>query len=285
MGLGEDALAWVGRRFTVQDHLTPRLASEFAATLGLDPVTDPGAPLPQGIHWTLAPDVVAADRLGPDGHPALGEVLPPITGADGSVPRRMWAASDVMFHDPLHLGEPVRRETEITAITEKHGRSGRLVFVTVHHVWQGAAGPAVTEDQTLVYRDPTPPAPAPAPPSAPVSPDWEVTRDFTPDPVMMARYSALTFNGHRIHYDADYARGTEGYAGLVIHGPLMAQALLLLAEAQVGTNRLSRFRFRGQAPAIQGQTLTLALRTQAAGLSLAVLRHDGVVAQTAEASL
>lgn len=240
---------WIGRSWEAEDIVTPRIVASFEATLGAHVARLDEAP--PGLHWCLTPDIADARELGPDGHPAKGGFLPPVP-----LPRRMWAGSDVRFLAPIHSGDTIRRRSTVRAIEEKQGRSGRLAFVTVLHEIANVAGPVIEEDQIIVYREPE--TGAPPPPAQPAGPrpatPYERTVDV--DPVLLFRYSALTFNGHRIHYDAPYAKGVEHYSGLVIHGPL--QATLLLNFAAVIAGRAPRrFSFRGVRPATGPQTLLL----------------------------
>ncbi|MBW8909492.1 MAG: MaoC family dehydratase N-terminal domain-containing protein [Mesorhizobium sp.] len=237
---------WVGRTREVEDIATPRLLASFEAMLGLHAVR--GDVAPPGLHWCLTPDIADAGELGPDGHQAKGGFLPPVP-----LPRRMWAGGDVRFMAPIRSGDTIRRRSTLSAVEEKQGRTGRLVFVTVRHEIANAAGPLVDEDQIIVYRAAEAGAPASAPPPR-LATSHERIVDV--DPVLLFRYSALTFNGHRIHYDAPYATGVEHYPGLVIHGPLQATLLMNFAAVIVG-NAPRRFSFRGVRPAIGPQTLLL----------------------------
>jgi 3-methylfumaryl-CoA hydratase len=238
---------WVGRTREVEDIVTPRLLASFEATLGAHVVR--GDEAPPGLHWCLTPDIADARELGPDGHPAKGGFLPPVP-----LPRRMWAGSDIRFLAPIRSGDTIRRRSTISAVEDKQGRSGRLTFVTVRHEMANAAGPVVEEDQIIVYRAADGVA-APAQPAGPRS-STAHERIVDVDPVLLFRYSALTFNGHRIHYDAPYSSGVEHYCGLVIHGPLQATLLMNFAGVLVG-QAPRRFSFRGVRPAIGPQTLLL----------------------------
>ncbi|MCB1396669.1 MAG: MaoC family dehydratase N-terminal domain-containing protein [Rhodobacteraceae bacterium] len=233
-----DFTPWIGRHEIRTDTLSAAHCARVAALF--DHTTAPalGDPLPPLWHWCFfTPDAPQA-QMGADGHPKLGDFLPPIPQ-----PRRMWAGGRLRFLRPLRVGELVTRETEILSITEKTGRQGALVFVTLRHQLSGAEGLAIEEEQDIVYRSPsTTQRPAPGDP-APA--EW---RDpVTPDPVMLFRYSALTFNAHRIHYDLPYATGEEGYPALVVHGPLTATLLMAAALRHTG-RRPTGFTFRGLAP-------------------------------------
>ena len=259
---------YVGRTETRRDTVAPHLLRNMAATLGV-PVPDVLPPL---WHWMLFADWVTPDRIGADGHPRRGGFLPPVH----DLPRRMWAGGRLRFHAPLRPGDAVERTSTILSVAEKHGSTGRLVFVTVRHGIAGPDGPAVTEEQDLVYRgtDGAAAKPgAPAPP-APAGPRAEVL----PDVVLLFRYSALTGNGHRIHYDADYVRDVEGYPGLVVHGPLQATWLAGLAPCAP-----ARFAFRGRRPAFAGATLRLEGWADGAATRLRTVDGDGCVCMEAEA--
>lgn len=239
-----DALrAWIGREKRAEDVLTPRIAAGHAAMLDHDAAPAPGGPAPDGIHWCLAPIIEPMRALGEDGHPARGLFLPPVP-----LPSRMWAGGALEFHAPLHVGDTVTITSRIQDVTLKAGRSGPLVFVTLGHEVSGPRGHALTERQDIVYRA-LGPLPAPA---LPDSPARTPARIVEAGPVLLLRYSALTFNGHRIHYDRDYATGTEGYAGLVVHGPLQATLMLDLAAQLAKGRRLRRFAFRGVSPLTEG---------------------------------
>lgn len=262
----------VGQTETRDDIVAPHLMQGLAATLGM------AAPsrLPPLWHWMLFQEWVMPDRLGLDGHPRRGGFLPPVH----DLPRRMWAGGTVRFLAPLHTGEAVRRTSTIRSVTEKQGGSGRLVFVTVDHAIEGPHGPAIAERQDIVYRGAEGPAAKPAEPAPPAPPD--ARRDEArPDPVLLFRYSALTGNGHRIHYDLDYARGAEGYPGLVVHGPLQAMWLAgLLADKTIAA-----FSFRGLRPAFHDAPLVTEGWAEGDVWRLRTLDPGGRACMTAEATL
>lgn len=269
--------AWIGRAQSCEDRVDPGLVARWCATLDRAPPADGCAP--QGLHWCLGLPDAPSSALGPDGHPdreaAPDTLLPPVP-----LPRRMWASGALTFHAPLLPGAAVTRTSRIARIAAKTGSTGALVFVDlVHEVRQGDAL-ALSETQTLVYREAAPAGAAPAPPPpGPGSFDaaaWTVVRTLAPSPVLLFRYSALTFNSHRIHYDQPYATGVEGYRGLVVHGPLMASLLLDLARRHLGDNRLTAFRFRALSPAIASEPLHLVLRDEGDGaLALGAFAADG----------
>ncbi len=246
--------AWVGREEVAEEVLDPFPARGMAALLDRDPQDfGPGTSLPPGWHWLHFKPLVRRSRLGPDGHERLGSFLPPIP-----LGRRMWAGGSLAFPGELRVGDRARRVSTVGSVEEKEGRSGRLVFVTVRHRVTTERGPAVEEEQLLAYREARPPGAAPAPPPhgpAPPAPgEW--SEPFTTDAVDLFRYSALTFNGHRIHYDPAWATEVEGFPGLVVHGPLLA-TLLLDAGVRRGPGPLLRFRYRAVSPLFAGEPFRL----------------------------
>lgn len=268
---------YVGRTETRHDRLDARLLRGLAATLGR---AVPDA-LPPLWHWMLFQDWVMPDGIGPDGHPKRGGFLPPVH----DLPRRMWAGGRVTFRDAvLREGDAVTRTSTILKVAEKAGGSGRLVFVTVRHVTEGPAGVAVEEEQDLVYRGAEGAAVKEAEP-APAWPDAKVAT-VMPDSVMLFRYSALTGNGHRIHYDHPYVTGVEGYPGLVVHGPLQATLMAqhALDHAAPGS-RLARFAYRGRRPAFDGRTLTVLAREGDGQVMLETRDDSGATCMQAEAVL
>jgi 3-methylfumaryl-CoA hydratase len=240
---------WIGRTEEASDVVTARMVQGMRATLFQDPgEPKTGGAAPLTMHWCYMMAIVAASEIGPDGHPARGGFLPPVP-----LPRRMWAGGTTDFSDVLRVGDPVTRRSEITNVELKTGGTGTLCFVTVHHVYSTPRGPAVTETQNLVYRDPAPAsANAKAPPPPAPAPKAAHSKAMTADPVMLFRYSALTFNGHRIHYDRPYTTGVEGYPGLVVHGPLQAALLLEYAIQLRGGQPPKRFIHRGVNPLFDG---------------------------------
>jgi 3-methylfumaryl-CoA hydratase len=185
-----------------------------------EPEPAPGDPIPPGWHWLYFLETKPASELGPDGHARRGGFLPPVP-----LPRRMWAGGRIEFRRALHVGESLRRDSEIISVEPKTGKSGSLVFVTVRHTVHANGETAVVEEHDIVYREAAKPGdPPPQAKPAPAAPQWR--RELVPDPVLLFRFSALTFNGHRIHYDIDYVKREEHYPGLVVHGPL--QTLLML---------------------------------------------------------
>jgi 3-methylfumaryl-CoA hydratase len=242
---------WIGRSSEAEDLVTAELVARYRAILDphLAPAPDDAAPL--CLHWCLSPAVAPMAELGRDGHPALNRNLPPVPN-----PRRMWAGGEIETHDWLRVGDTVRRVSTIADVSKKTGRTGELWFVAVNHDYLTPRGLAIRERQDLVYREEARPD-APAPASAAAAPTARTSQrrwDVEPGPVMLFRYSAITFNGHRIHYDLPYATGVEGYAGLVVHGPIQATLLMNLAAVAEGRPP-RRFRYRGVAPAIAERPL------------------------------
>ena len=270
--------SWIGNSETISEGLTPQLVARFNATIGCEAPTEAGHSAPLMIHFCLAQPVAALDRLGPDGHPERGGFLPPV-----ALPRRMWAGGEIEFKAPLMIGAEVTRHSTITDIEVKSGRSGMLCFVTVMHEYSSEGQLCVQERQDVVYRDPPPSEGAgTAKPEEP-APMAEHQLGVTPTPTMLFRYSAITFNGHRIHYDAPYAREVEGYGGLVVHGPLQATLMAHMAANLAGKTPTT-FRFRGKSPLFDDVPFSVHARESDAGLSLWTARDGGPVAMQAEAS-
>jgi 3-methylfumaryl-CoA hydratase len=236
---------WTGRQEIRTDLLHPTPYAALAATLDRDPaLPPPGTALPPLWHWLYFLPLHRQSELGHDGHARRGGFLPPVP-----LPRRMWAGGRFTFARPLCIGDTVERVSTIERVEEKSGRSGALVFVTVRHELRSHGSLALTEYHDIVYRnapDGGTPSPTPAPQAAPATAQWE--RRITPDDVLLFRYSALTFNGHRIHYDRNYVTGTEGYPGLVVHGPLIATLLLDLLRDALPAARVATFAFRALRP-------------------------------------
>lgn len=256
------------------DLLDPARANALLAALGISPTIGAGTPLPPFFHqlyfWEARPPL----ELGRDGHPKTGLGLIP----DMGLPRRMWAGGRLRFHAPLIAGSPAKKCSTVESATRKQGRTGPLAFVTLRHEITQEDAPKVTEWQDLVYReDPDPKAPAPRPPEAPRDEESARSRGF--DETLLFRYSALTFNGHRIHYDLDYARDVEGYPALVTHGPLLAQLLMLMAEDELGP--LRAFAFRATSPLTLPDPATFCRK----GTSLWVRARDGRQCMTAQAEV
>lgn len=233
------------------DFLDPARAAVFQVTLGETPDITAGSPLPPYFHQFYFWSPLPPERLGKDGHPAVGEggLIP-----DLGLPRRMWAGGRLEFNTPLIAGQEARRVSVVEQVTHKHGRTGPLGFVSLRHDIRQGDVLCLSEWQELVYReDPNPEAPRPVPPRARA--DETDARTVSFDSTLLFRYSALTFNGHRIHYDPDYARDVEGYSGLVVHGPLLAQYLMLMATDLLGP--LAGFSFRAASALMHTETAQL----------------------------
>ena len=267
----------VGESIAFDDRIDPWRAAALHATLDLEgPPPEPGAPLPAFWHWVYFLEALPARRLGRDGHPAKGgDAFIPDLG----LPRRMWAGGRLEFHEPLPIGADAVKTTTIEAINEKSGRTGPLAFVTLRHEIRAAGRLCVTERQDIVYReDPAPDAPTRPPEPAPSTESR--SRSVTMGPTALFRYSALTFNGHRIHYDRDYARDVEGYAGLVVHGPLIAQLMLGFAEETHGPAK--RFDFRARAPLFDFETVEICARDAEDGAAVWARGPDGRLVMSGE---
>ncbi|WP_301750811.1 MaoC family dehydratase N-terminal domain-containing protein [uncultured Erythrobacter sp.] len=281
-----DFAAWIGREQIGRDRLTSQHALQWCSTFDLEWPGD--KIMPQGIHFALCTPNAPTAALGEDGHPARddspGSFLPPFP-----MPRRMWASSKIAFHAPIAIGAVIDRISRVISVSQKSGGSGRLAFVDVEHVTKANGTIAVIEIQTLVYRDAAAPdAPLSPPPPGDGAFDpagWEAIRTVTPDPRLLFRYSAMTFNTHRIHYDAPYACEVERYRGLVVHGPLTASLLLQLAASELGQNLLRTFQFRGLSPAIAGEPLHLVMREGDGGYELAAFAADGRQVTAASATV
>lgn len=260
--MSEDYSAWVGKSEELVEVLEPARSNALRAALGETEPLAAGADLPLLHHWLYFWNVQPPAGLGIDGHPAKGGFLPPV-----SLPRRMWAGGRLKFHGSLLLGEEVTKTSTILKVEAKSGKSGNLVFVTVEHKLSGGQGLAITEEQDIVYREPAAAGSIAAPADTGEVPAaaWRGTVD--PTPVLLFRYSALTMNGHRIHYDRPYAMGEEAYPALVVHGPLQATLLADLAVKNLG-GRIATFDFRGMSPAFDGATLHVCGEPSEGGASL-----------------
>jgi 3-methylfumaryl-CoA hydratase len=233
---------WVGRHEESADRVTEAPVRLMQATLDASDAGVLPSELPPLWHWLYFLPGERQSNIGLDGHPKRGGFLPPI-----KLPRRMWAGGRLQFLRPLAVGEPIRRVSTIRSVQSKSGRSGQLAFVTVLHEVSDERGIAIREEQDIVYRDaPAPGASAPQAAAAPTNEQFG--RTVTPDPVLLMRYSALTFNGHRIHYDRPYAMQEEGYPGLVVHGPLIATLLMEELRRACPEKTIRRFEFKAVSP-------------------------------------
>lgn len=272
----DQLLSWVGRTESTHDVITPRLVRELAATLDCEPSEfEIGAEAQLAIHWCLAPPVLRASALGVDGHPVRGGFLPPVP-----LPRRMWAGGRLQFKDRLLVGDIIERRSCIADVKIKEGRSGTLCFVALHHEIVTPRGPAILEHQDIVFRDLQTIAPVAS--STERLPQAQWTKEGSADPVLLFRYSALTFNAHRIHYDRRYTTEVEGYPELIFHGPLQATLLLEFATAIKG-DAPDSFVFRNVHPLFCGMAFQLCARERDSGLHLWIQTADGVQTMDAEA--
>ncbi len=268
---------WVGRSEVRHDVAAPGHARLMAATVARPgPELDRGDALPPLWHWTYFLEGLPPAQLGRDGHPARGGFLPPVP-----LSNRMWAGGRVSFAAPVPLGAAMQKRSTVLRVDHKTGRSGELVFVTVRHEILVDGLTCIDEEHDIVYKSAGPSAPAAAA-AQPAEPAAPVRRELCPDSTQLFRYSALTFNGHRIHYDADYCRSVEGYDNLVVHGPLVATLLAGLAQELAGA-ALTRFEYRALSPVLLGQGLTLNAWPQAGRVSLHASVGDGRVSMRAEA--
>jgi 3-methylfumaryl-CoA hydratase len=265
--------SWIGRQSSIDDVLDPQQANRMAATLDREPTFQTGDPLPPAWQWLYFHDVVPASQLGDAGHPRLGVTMPPVP-----LPRRMWAGGRLDFIEPLRLGERVQQVSTIRSITPKQGKTGPLYFVTVEHAFSTDGRRNLLEQQIIVYREMSAtvqPARGAATPTG-----AEFTTKWSLDNTALFRYSALTFNGHRIHYDADYSRSVEGYPNIVIHGPLIATLLLDLAHRN--GRPIARFTYRARSPLFLPSPFTVNGAATSGGTRLWAANDSGGLAMEAE---
>lgn len=247
----------------------------MAATLDEHlPDTSPGAPVPPMWHWLYFVPSTRRSELGDDGHPRRGSFMPPVL-----LRRRMLAGGITEFHAPILVGDRIERSTTVTSVDEKEGRTGPLVFVEVRSEYRRESGLAISERQTIVYTDARP-SEAPTGEGPDPSSTWHMS--VKPDPVLLFRFSALTFNAHRIHYDLPYARETEGYPNLVVHGPLVALLLVGLARSN-GLTNISRFSFQARSPFYVADTIGLHGRPSEEGAVLEAYGPGGALGMSAVA--
>ncbi|WP_233837019.1 FAS1-like dehydratase domain-containing protein [Paraburkholderia sp. ZP32-5] len=269
---------WLDKQQVDEDDITAFPLTALAATLDRN---ESGHTVPPLWHWLYFLPVAPLAEVGPDGHPKRGGFLPPVP-----LPRRMWAGGRLTFHAPLAVGERARRTSTIANIEDKTGRSGRLVFVTVQHTIEVNGELKLEEEHDIVYRDAPPEDARPQQPSlAPEGESWRRTIDA--DAVMLFRYSALTFNGHRIHYDYPYVTQVEGYPGLVVHGPLIATLLVDLVRRELPGATLQSFAFRALRPTFAGQPFTVCGKPSDDGntIDLWAKDHEGYLTMRATAVL
>ena len=263
--------AWVGRTETLTDELNAAPVRGLSATLDRDdPAPGPGTVLPPLWHWLYFLPQHRQSEIGPDGHAKRGGFLPPVP-----LPRRMWAGGRLTWDaaNPLVVGDAVQRTSRIASVTHKSGRTGDLLFVLVRHEIANARGLSVTEEHDIVYRavaqpgDPVPPPVAAEPGAA-----WQ--REIVPDDVLLFRYSALTFNGHRIHYDRRYVTEVEGYPGLIVHGPLIATLLVDLVRRHRPQAIVKGFQFKAVRPTFDLHPFRLNAQPSADGKTVRVWAQD-----------
>ena len=275
---------WIGRVETVEDIATATPYAALSATLDQPDFQrpPPGTPLPYLWHWLYFLPIYAQSDIGPDGHAKRGGFMPPVP-----LPRRMWAGSDFEFHEPLLIGDALSTST-IVDVKEKSGRTGSLIFVKVRHELRrnGSDKVALTEHHNIVYRAaPGPDDVAPPPQDAPTEWAWE--RRIVPDDVLLFRYSALTFNGHRIHYDRQYVTEVEGYPGLIVHGPLIATMLMDLLRRQQPDAQVLRFEFKAVRPTFDIHPFSVHGQPSADGKTVRLWGrdHEGWLTMDATATL
>jgi 3-methylfumaryl-CoA hydratase len=262
----------IGRTAERCDIISERMIAEFEATFS--PHLFAKGSVPLGIQWCLSPDVVAPEEIGGDGHPKLGTFLP-----DVGLPRRMWAGGEVTFHENFNAGDLVKKQSEIVDVSFKEGKSGKLCFFKINHRYSVGNRLIVAERQDVVYREAVAAGKIAAQPA--VSPRGKVWR-VAPTSTMLFRYSAMTFNGHRIHYDDPYARNVEGYEGLVVHGPMQATLMLNLSASVLGcTPRM--FSYRGVSPLILGEPFVVDAMKIDGAINLQTLSSSGELTMTAQA--
>lgn len=267
----------IGKTRTVKDQIDLTRAAAMHATLDLaGPPLVAGDALPPFWHYAYFWEPLPPAGLGRDGHPRTGDFIPNL-----GLPRRMWAGGNLQFHAPLCIGLGAQKKTKFVDVARKEARTGPLAIVTLQHTFSQDGRVCVTEDQSLIYRaDAAPDAPKPEPPMAPMDETVKQTRKYSSTDLF--RYSALTFNGHRIHYDRDYAMKVEGYDGLIVHGPLLAQNLLNLAQSLLG--ELKTFRFRATAPLFDFEEAAFCAKPDAEGVTLWTRGPDGRMCLSATAT-
>jgi 3-methylfumaryl-CoA hydratase len=271
---------WVGRTEARNDLVTAVPVAALSATLDRnDPEPVNGTAIPPLWHWLYFLPISPLSEAGPDGHPKRGGFLPPVP-----LPRRMFAGGRFEYRHALKVGDRISRTSRITDVSGRQGRSGTLVFVTVRHEITGPAGVAMTEEHDIVYRE-DPRADAPVPKPAPAPAGETFSREIAPDPVLLFRYSALTFNSHRIHYDRSYVTEVEGYPGLVVHGPLIATCLADLLRRNLPQAAVRRFEFRAVRPLFDIHRFKVCGRQDGNRVALWTRDHEGWLTMEATAEL
>lgn len=267
---------WIGNTEPRSEMVTAPMVERFKATFDQPGKVRDGDAAPSLIHFCLAPPAAPTSELGEDGHPARGGFLPPV-----QLPRRMWAGGSFTFHSDIVIGQTVTRQSAITDVVVKEGRSGILCFVTVDHAIQSAGRLLIEERQDIVYCGDD--ARLDGGKTLEAAPQGTHRKTVTPSPTLLFRYSALTFNGHRIHYDAPYAREVEGYPGLIVHGPMQATMLVHFAQTISG-RRPARFDFRSLSPLFDDQPFTLNAQQEGNSMRLWTSTTDGPIAMEAKAA-
>lgn len=272
---------WIGKTERYDDVVTAAPLAGYAAMLDRkDAYPQPGDELPPSAHWLYFLPQAPQSEIGPDGHPKRGEFLPPV-----ALPRRMWAGSRLEFLKPLKVGDAVQRVSTIQDVSHKQGKTGDLVFCVVRHEISNAEGLCIVDEHDIVYRDePDSNAPPPLAKAAPDGAQW--SHRIEPDPVLLFRYSALTFNGHRIHYDRSYVTEVEGYPGLIVHGPLIATLLMDLCRREQPGRLLKSFAFRAVSPLFDTAPFAVngCLSDDGLGAEVWASKEDGSLAMQAKAS-
>jgi len=268
--------AWIGRSETATETLSPGLVGKFCATFDLAEAGTAGVDAPLGIHLCVSLVLTSTNALGPDGHPHTGGFMPAIP-----LPRRMWAGGEQWLERRLRVGDEVRRTSAIADIRAKPGRSGLLCFVTVEHRFDVGGSPTLRERHDIVYRQTAAQTIASRPTAEIETSKWYKPIAITP--ALLFRYSAITFNSHRIHYDRPYCTEVEHYPGLVVHGPLQMTLLHQFAAELRGGRAPKRFAFRARAPAFEGDGLVLHAKEDGAKLKLWTCINGAIKAMEAEA--
>jgi 3-methylfumaryl-CoA hydratase len=276
-----DLRDWIGRSETLRDTITAAPVRALNATLDHEALPiEPGLALPPLWHWLYFLPHHRQSEIGADGHARRGGFLPPVP-----LPRRMWAGSQFEFRSPVKVGDAVERTSTIDDVTVKQGRTGQLVFVKVRHELRcnASAEPAIVEFHDIVYRDAKKPGDVDPPPMAAAKGEWQ--REIVPDDVLLFRYSALTFNGHRIHYDRKYVTEVEGYPGLIVHGPLIATLLMDLVRRNAPDADVATFRFKAVRPTFDLHPFKVNGRRDRNTIKLWAQDHEGWLTMDAEATL
>lgn len=272
---------WVGKQETQEDDIALFPARALAAALNNESLPGKGDALPLFWEWMYFLPTPRAEATGIDGHPDKGGFLPPVP-----LPRRMWAAGEVTAHQALTIGSPATRISTIESVELKQGSTGTLVFVNVRHDIHQFDKLCISQVQNIVYREaPQQKGIAPLPPGKPAPGSCDFSRVIKPDPVLLFRYSALTYNGHRIHYDRDYAMKEEQYPALVVHGPLLVTLLLELQRQHLSDRNIRQFRFRAMRPTFDTVPFQVAAQLEENELSLWSADEDNFLCMSIQAQL